>query len=213
MEQKTLAIDFDGTCVTHAFPEIGVEIGAPLVLKKLVNQGHKLILYTMRSNKKDFIVTPVEKQEPGIVYAEGQFLTAAIKWFENHGIPLYGVNINPTQMNWTTSPKAYADYYIDDAAVGAPLKFDKAKSDRPFMDWYHMEFMLIRLGLLPQTKFSIMWHIISELKGTHRWESSILKFNDKSIKEYTFTDFAAMSDEQVMLFHAEIIIKHFVNLT
>jgi hypothetical protein len=36
-------IDFDGTCVTHDFPNIGTDIGIP-VLKKLVANGHKLIL-------------------------------------------------------------------------------------------------------------------------------------------------------------------------
>jgi len=43
-----LAIDFDGTCVTHDFPRIGSEIGAPPVLRALVSSGHKLVLFTMR---------------------------------------------------------------------------------------------------------------------------------------------------------------------
>jgi len=46
-------IDFDGTCVTHKFPKIGKEIGAVPVLKKLVEQGHRLILFTMRSDMSD----------------------------------------------------------------------------------------------------------------------------------------------------------------
>ena len=43
-----IAVDFDGTCVTHAFPKIGEDIGAVPVLKRLVKAGHKIILYTMR---------------------------------------------------------------------------------------------------------------------------------------------------------------------
>jgi hypothetical protein len=37
-------IDFDGTCVTHDFPNIGTDIGSIPVLKKKVANGHKLIL-------------------------------------------------------------------------------------------------------------------------------------------------------------------------
>ena len=45
-----IAVDFDGTCVTHEFPEVGRDIGAVPVLKELVEKGHKIILYTMRSH-------------------------------------------------------------------------------------------------------------------------------------------------------------------
>lgn len=45
-----IAVDFDGTCVTHEFPEVGKDIGAVPVLKELVKKGHKIILYTMRSH-------------------------------------------------------------------------------------------------------------------------------------------------------------------
>ena len=48
-----IAIDFDGTCVTHDFPAVGKDIGAVPVLKMLVDSGHQLILYTMRSDKHD----------------------------------------------------------------------------------------------------------------------------------------------------------------
>ena len=46
-----IAIDFDGTCVTHEYPYIGQDVGAVPVLRELVEQGHNLILYTMRSGK------------------------------------------------------------------------------------------------------------------------------------------------------------------
>ena len=41
-----IVIDFDGTCVTHEFPLVGKDIGAIPVLKKLVENGHNLILFT-----------------------------------------------------------------------------------------------------------------------------------------------------------------------
>lgn len=116
MENKTLTIciDFDGTCVTHDYPNIGKDIGAEPVLAQLVAQGHKLILWTMRSGDK---------------------LNEAVTWFQERSIPLYGIQTNPTQQNWTQSPKAYGHLYIDDAAFGCPLILNKELSERPYVDW------------------------------------------------------------------------------
>jgi hypothetical protein len=47
-----IAIDFDGTCTSHDFPNIGKDIGAAPVLKDLIRNGHELILYTMRCDFK-----------------------------------------------------------------------------------------------------------------------------------------------------------------
>ena len=113
-----IAVDFDGTCVTHDYPRVGKDIGAVPVLKKLTDSGHQLILNTMRS---------------------GDELADAVQWFIDNDIPLYGVNENPSQKSWTLSPKVYAHLYIDDAALGCPLKMDNAVSDRPFVDWDAVE--------------------------------------------------------------------------
>lgn len=128
-----IAIDFDGTCVTHAFPEIGEDIGAVPVLKALVDKGHKLILYTMRDDKK---------------YKEHYPINEAIQWFIKNGIDLYCFNSNPTQRTWSRSPKVYAHLYIDDAALGIPLKCDETLSDRPFVDWEKTEQLLKEKGIL-----------------------------------------------------------------
>lgn len=133
MENKSgliIAVDFDGTCVSHEFPRVGNEIGAPPVLRALVKAGHKLILFTMRSD-----VDEPTAEDPEIYLESGDFLNQAVKWFEKHEIPLYGIQTNPTQATWTKSPKAYAQMYIDDAALGVPLKFDENVSSRPFVDW------------------------------------------------------------------------------
>lgn len=121
-----IAIDFDGTCVTHDYPEVGKDIGVVPVLKKLVDKGHKLILYTMRS---------------------GAELENAVEWFKANGISLYASQVNPTQCNWTSSNKCYAQLYIDDAALGCPLRFDKELSDRPFVNWLAVEDSFIFKGL------------------------------------------------------------------
>src|SRR6476620_5961835 len=112
-----ICIDFDGTCVTHEFPKVGQDIGAVPVLKELVKNGHNLILWTMRSDKNDNTGYSVEIPE----IHNGNFLTDAVEWFKSNDIPLYGIQINPQQTEWTTSPKAYAQLYIDDAAYGCPL--------------------------------------------------------------------------------------------
>ena len=122
-----IAIDFDGTCVTHDYPRIGKEIGATKVLKRLVEAGHKLILNTMRSDKE---------------------LQDAVNWFKKNGIELYGVNENPTQKRWTNSPKVYAHMYIDDAAFGCPLITAPELSDRQFVDWDSVGRKLIQMGII-----------------------------------------------------------------
>jgi hypothetical protein len=131
-EKLVICVDFDGTCTTHDFPRIGHDIGAVEILTRLVADGHKLVLFTMRS---------------------GDTLEEAVQWFMQNGIPLYGIQKNPTQWRWTKSPKAYGQLYIDDAALGCPLKIDKALSDRPFVDWTSVEaLLLIKELITPKTK-------------------------------------------------------------
>ena len=126
-----VAIDFDGTCVSHEFPEVGKVIGAVPVLKELVEKGHQLILWTMRSDREALNPTG----DDFIIDVRGTFLTDAINWFKDNQIPLWGIQRNPTQTNWTTSPKVYAQLYIDDAALGCPLKLDPNISKNSFVDW------------------------------------------------------------------------------
>lgn len=96
-----IAVDFDGTCVKHRYPMVGEDVdGAVSVLKELVRKGHKIILYTMRG---------------------GDTLDDAISWFIDNDIELWGINRNPEQYGWSSSPKVFANLYIDDAALGIPL--------------------------------------------------------------------------------------------
>lgn len=126
-----IAIDFDGTCVTHDFPEIGKSIGAEPVLKRLVKCGHKLILHTMRDSNE-----------------ERSTIQEAVNWFRMRGIPLEGVNYNPSQSEWTNSNKVFADLYIDDLALGVPLIYNPKISSRPFVDWIEVKKYLLKEGIL-----------------------------------------------------------------
>jgi hypothetical protein len=139
-----IAIDYDGSVVAHAFPAIGKDIGAIPVLKRLTNAGNKLILFTMRSNRPN----KGNINDPTILDKSGMFLDDAVNWFKQNDIPLYGIQKNPSQQYWTTSPKCYAELYIDDAALGCPLKFDEAISDRPFVDWEKVERILEEMKLI-----------------------------------------------------------------
>lgn len=110
---KIVAVDFDGTIVKHAYPEIGEPI--PLAIEGLLifqEKGWQIILNTMRS---------------------GKYLEEAVELVEKQGVELYGANVNPTQCEWTDSPKCYAPLYIDDAALGCPLIYPVG--ERPYVDW------------------------------------------------------------------------------
>ncbi len=126
-----IVIDFDGTCVTHEYPNIGREIGATPVLRELADSGNRLILFTMRHDDK----------RRNIYY-----LSDAVEWFRERDIPLFGIQRNPKQKDWTSSPKAYGEIYIDDAALGCPLIYPE--EGRPYVDWKSVRETLIEMGAL-----------------------------------------------------------------
>jgi hypothetical protein len=108
-------VDFDGTVVMHDFPRVGDYVpGSVAILRKMQRAGVKIVLNTMRS---------------------GEYLDAAVEWFKENGIELYGINENPDQKSWTSSPKVYGNIMIDDMALGAPLRHEPMRSPRPFIDW------------------------------------------------------------------------------
>ena len=114
-----ICVDFDGTVVDHRYPDIGEPV--PLAIKwlqRLQDCGARLILFTMRSDNP----------------RTGNLLTDAVEYLEKNGIKLYGINTNPDQKVWTSSPKAYANVYVDDLAFGCPLLHPKGFA-RPCVDW------------------------------------------------------------------------------
>ena len=127
MTPIVIAVDFDGTCVEHAYPQVGQDIPhAVETLQELTEAGHKIILWTMRS---------------------GKHLDDAVRWYKTRKIPLYGINENPTQKEWSASKKAFAQLYIDDAALGCPLVY-LSKIERPYVDWLRVKKHLIIKGIL-----------------------------------------------------------------
>ena len=129
-----ICIDFDGTLVDHRYPEIGQPAPDAFAwLKRFQRYGARLILFTMRSDGPRY----------------GTLLTDAVTFVEGQGIKLFGVNRNPDQDEWTSSPKAYAEIYIDDSAFGCPLIQPKGFI-RPCVDWTkvgpHVEHILLSRG-------------------------------------------------------------------
>lgn len=97
-----IAVDFDGTIVTHEYPKIGKEIPFAIqTLKMLKNDGHRLILWSVR---------------------EGQLLEDAVKWCSERGVEFYAVNKDYPEEekanNNHFSRKLKADVWIDDRNVG-----------------------------------------------------------------------------------------------
>ena len=127
-----IAVDFDGTCVTHDYPNVGKDIGAVPVLQALDRNGHQIILNTMRDSVE---------------------LKDAKDWFEFNHIRLFGANVNPTQSGWTTSPKVYAQLYIDDAAMGCFLNYDPNFHSRPYVDWKETTNYLHARGLITYEQY------------------------------------------------------------
>lgn len=126
---SVIAVDFDGTCISHTDRTFlfEVEIGAAPVLRELAAAGHSVILFTMRHDET---------------------LARAVRWFADNGIELLGINRHPTQSQWTTSPKAFADLYIDDRALGIPLTH-RTDDMPPHVSWDEVAHLLRLHGYLP----------------------------------------------------------------
>lgn len=97
-----IAVDFDGTIVEHEYPKIGKEkIFATETLRQLINEGHRLILWTVR---------------------EGKLLDEAVEWCRQRGVEFYAVNKDFPEENISKneqfSRKIKADVWIDDLNVG-----------------------------------------------------------------------------------------------
>lgn len=99
-ESLIIAVDFDGTIVEDAYPKIGKpKLFAFETLKKLQEEGHRLILWTYRCGDK---------------------LDEAVTFCENHGIIFYAVNssFSGEEFSKNISRKIHADLFIDDRNIG-----------------------------------------------------------------------------------------------
>lgn len=106
-DARTIAVDFDGTIVEHAYPKIGEEMMfAFATLRALQEKGHKLILWTFR---------------------EGELLDEAVIYCKENGVEFYAVNRSYPEEDFDLgmSRKIHADIFIDDRNVGGFPGWDK----------------------------------------------------------------------------------------
>ena len=102
-DKLIIAVDFDGTIVEDAFPKVGkARIFAFETLKRLQEDGHRLILWTYRYGTK---------------------LEDAVQFCKENGIIFYAVNSSfpEEEFDHTKSRKIYADLFIDDRNIGGVL--------------------------------------------------------------------------------------------
>ena len=97
------AVDIDGTIVDHRYPEIGKELPFAIsTLKRLQEERHRLVLWTVR---------------------EGKLLDEAVEFCRQRGLEFYAVNANfpeeEAKPGATACRKLKADLFIDDRNVGA----------------------------------------------------------------------------------------------
>lgn len=96
-----IAVDFDGTIVKHRYPAIGEELPFAIeTLKKIKEEGHTLILWSVR---------------------EGKLLDEAVDFCKERGLTFYAVNANfpeETLKFDDYSRKLKADLFIDDRNLG-----------------------------------------------------------------------------------------------
>ena len=96
----TLAIDFDGTIVEDAYPKIGKPNPFAFeTLKKLQQDGHRLILWT---------------------YRYGKTLQNAVDFCKKNGLEFYAINCSFPNEEYDSkkSRKINADLFIDDRNIG-----------------------------------------------------------------------------------------------
>lgn len=122
MENKIIAVDFDGTLCENRYPEIGKPNEKVInYLIKRQKEGDKLILWTCRC---------------------GYLLRAAVDWCKDHGITFDAINNNLRgTIEWahgSDSRKVYADEYIDDKNV--PVDACREKTDMEL--WAEKEILL-----------------------------------------------------------------------
>lgn len=93
-----IAVDFDGTIVEHRYPDIGREKPFAIeTLKKLAEEQHRLILWTVR---------------------KGKLLQEAVEFCRTRGLDFYAVNRNFPEENEPEERKLRADLWIDDRNLG-----------------------------------------------------------------------------------------------
>jgi len=124
--KKVILVDFDNTIVYDSWPYIGGLIpGAIEVLKKLQEEGHRIILWTQRTKEYPVCCKELEDYSEAVygkILDKVDLLTPALNLLEKVGIRVEANQNTP----WESSTgdhgrKVFNDFIIDDHSVGMKL--------------------------------------------------------------------------------------------
>jgi ribonucleotide monophosphatase NagD (HAD superfamily) len=115
LHNQIFAVDFDGTVVDEALDHFIVDKnefkeipGAIKTMKALQSKGAKIILWTCR---------------------DGEVLQAAVDWLKDQGFVPDAINENiPGIIDYKTSGKVFANYYLDNRSYPAFTGWDDIKT-------------------------------------------------------------------------------------
>jgi predicted mannosyl-3-phosphoglycerate phosphatase (HAD superfamily) len=120
-------LDFDGTVVEHAYPEIGADNPNALkVIRRLQDAGHSIILNTYRADLND------------------GSLQEALNYLHHPGRNLLLISehtplkINPPNWNWDQAVKDNT-LFIDDVSSGTPMIQNVQLPFGQQVDWKTLE--------------------------------------------------------------------------
>jgi hypothetical protein len=129
-------LDFDGTVVEHAYPQIGADNPRALqVIRRLQDAGHKIILNTYRADLND------------------GSLQEAINYLQHPGRNLLSIiehtplKINPPNWNWEQTVKDNT-LFIDDVSSGTPMIPNVQLPFGQQVDWKTLESWFEEKGVI-----------------------------------------------------------------
>jgi hypothetical protein len=126
-------LDFDGTVVEHQYPLVGrVNPGSFMVIEKLANAGHDIILNTMRSNFEDnSLEMSIEFMNN---YPYSNFVVKS--WRSNKLLP----------SKWERPSTKMTRIFIDDIADNIPMR-DGFHEGSYMVNWAELDRIFEETGL------------------------------------------------------------------
>lgn len=130
----TVYLDFDGTVVEHAYPDIGaMNPGCLEVVQSLQKAGHIIILNTYRAN------------------IDTQSLNAAVEFLRHEKIITELDGIESHKIDPPIWDMGYFDenriLFIDDICEGIPLTNNAVLTDGKMVDWKKLDLIFINEGI------------------------------------------------------------------